>query len=623
MKKFRIFSFLLILIFFLIIAGFVFAQRSLEIEYPEAGGLKPETTLFGLSAYVKYIFNLSIIIAGLIAFGGFVFGGIRYITSAGVPAYKKDASEQMFAAFIGILVLLTSYMLLTSINPELTMLAAPEITESASDPIITPTIEEETLSYTEIPISALIQELFLEIRLNNLKNFSKKVKDKSQLIKQKTEELDSLIVRCTCSKLQSSCSTISPISQAACEAGSCHGNPCSDKDKNLIKNVREEIQKLVDDEKDGLTYWQKKLDREINGSTEEEDEYVGFRQVYEDLLSAEEMMKDCSNTYSANGKSQFLVAYNDFWIYRQYMADRHNIKDFKRETPFEYIYLTGNPLEQSTFYCTEMLYNIIPIEIDESWIEDFGKEQGKFEEGNMCGNEIYLGKNVDSSEELAKRMLKELDNINDNAKKEITDSKNSVDTSDPDNCIISNCSHQCVWIERWDPVYNCIRYNEDDECEEYEENWVDHSYCQSSPCIGSECPGEEPKKSQFRSILNRIKKYDSEISSSYTKLVNLIQGNVDDEYLIIPNIFKSLGIVQNQIIACHNPEESYIKFEAGLEGISWRELFSCYDILAHAIQEIPFYNKDGKAINKCYGKTAKNPDFMDNLFCCEGGYSPQ
>src|SRR4030042_1643380 len=145
MKKLRIFSFVLVIAFCLIIAGFVFAQRPLEVEYPEAGGLKPETTLFGLSAYVKYIFNLSIIIAGLVAFGTFVAGGIRYITSAGIPAFKKDASEQMFAAFVGLLVLLCSYMILTTINPGLTLLAAPEITKTTPEFVKTPTLEKEPL----------------------------------------------------------------------------------------------------------------------------------------------------------------------------------------------------------------------------------------------------------------------------------------------------------------------------------------------------------------------------------------------------------------------------------------------------------------------------------------------
>jgi len=619
MKKLKALSFLLIFLFSLIIAGFVFAQRPLEVEYPEAGGLRPESTVFGLSAYVKYIFNLSIIISGLLAFGTFVAGGIRYITSAGVPAFKKDASEQMFAAFIGLLVLLTSYMLLTSINPELTMLSAPEIIKTTFNPIETPALEKETLSYTEIPIGELIQRLFLEKRLNNLKDFSKKVRDISNQIEKKTNELNSLIARCACDKLRSQCSSLVPVSEAACLAGRCNGKPCSESDKQEIDKKRDEIDKLINDEEDGLVYWQKKLDREINGSTEEDDEYIGFRQIYEDLLEAEGMVKNCAVTNSKNGKPQFILSHKDLALYIQYMADYNGMENFEKERPFDYAYITDSPFELATFYCAEMLYTVSSVEIDADEIIEFGKDIKEFEAATLCGREIFIGKDVDSAEELARRMLVELDNINDNAKEEIRVGNDTIPAADPKDCNISTCSPQCQWIPKQCPYYYPCDKDEKGKTV-YCQDWKDCSECISNSCSGNVCPGDQPKKSQINSQYNQIKEKDSEISSSYTELVNLIQEKVDDEYLKISKIFQILRTAQDQIAACYNPRESYIKLEETKEDVVWRELFTCSGIKEFTTKDFPFYDENEMVITDCYSPSSEHLDYMDNLFCCKGEY---
>ncbi|HXK31943.1 MAG TPA: hypothetical protein VJ378_00500 [Candidatus Paceibacterota bacterium] len=620
MKKLRVFSFVLIFTFCLIIAGFVFAQRPLEVEYPEAGGLRPESTVFGLSAYVKYIFNLSIIISGLLAFGTFVAGGIRYITSVGVPAFKKDASEQMFAAFVGLLVLLTSYMLLTSINPELTMLAAPEITKTEAESVETPTLEKATLSYTEIPLGALIDSLFLESGLDNLKNYSKKVRDISNKVEQKTNELNSLVARCSCSQLRSQCPSFDSISEAACHTGKCSGNPCSEADKREINKRRDEIKELINNEEDGLIYWQKKLDREINGSTEEDDEYIGFRRIYEDLLSAEEMMKNCAVQDSKNGKSQFLLSYKDLALYIEYMADYNGVENFEKERPFEYIYLTESPFEMTTFYCAEMLYSTQPVEINADEIIEFGKDVKTFEAATLCDQEIFIGKDVDSSEELARRMLVELDNINDKAKEEIKVGNDVIPTADPKDCVIDNCSPQCQWIPKQCPYsYPCDK--DEDGNTIYCQDWKDCNECISNSCAGSVCPGDQPKKSQINSQYNQIEKKDSDISSSYTELVNLMQERVDDDYLKLSRIFEILRTVQNQITACYNPKESYIKLQEAKTDVILRQFFTCSSIKEFSTKEFPFYDEDEKIITDCYSPGSEHPDYMDNLFCCKGEYT--
>ena len=64
--------FFIVFLFALMASALVFAQRPLEVDYPEAGGIKPETTTMSLPEYVKYIFNSSLGIAGLIVFIGWL-----------------------------------------------------------------------------------------------------------------------------------------------------------------------------------------------------------------------------------------------------------------------------------------------------------------------------------------------------------------------------------------------------------------------------------------------------------------------------------------------------------------------------------------------------------------------
>ncbi len=98
----------------------VFGQRGLEIEYPDVPGAPSlETVETEIPAYVRYIFNFSIWITGLIAFGALIYGGFRYLTSTGKPEAIQDAKNWISAAFLGILILMSSWFILTNINPEL------------------------------------------------------------------------------------------------------------------------------------------------------------------------------------------------------------------------------------------------------------------------------------------------------------------------------------------------------------------------------------------------------------------------------------------------------------------------------------------------------------------------
>jgi hypothetical protein len=92
--------------------------RELEVPIP---GLT-STCLPVLPEYIVAIFNFALMIIGLICFGALLYGGFRYLTSAGKPAALADAKDQIFSALLGLIILLSSWLILNTINPELLIL---------------------------------------------------------------------------------------------------------------------------------------------------------------------------------------------------------------------------------------------------------------------------------------------------------------------------------------------------------------------------------------------------------------------------------------------------------------------------------------------------------------------
>jgi len=114
---------LIILIFASVLIGsFCFAQRKLEIIYPTAPGAETPTTVkTALPEYLKYVFTFAIMIAGLLAFGALIYGGFSYLTSAGDPSKMKDGQDQIIAGILGLIIVLSSFLILNTINPQLVL----------------------------------------------------------------------------------------------------------------------------------------------------------------------------------------------------------------------------------------------------------------------------------------------------------------------------------------------------------------------------------------------------------------------------------------------------------------------------------------------------------------------
>ncbi|MDO8585218.1 MAG: pilin [bacterium] len=97
------------------------AEYTLNYKFPGQ-----EQVISNPSQYVNTLFQFGLGIVGLVALGFVVYGGIRYILSAGNPSQLSDARSQMLSAIIGIGLLSSAYLILNEINPELLNLSALE-----------------------------------------------------------------------------------------------------------------------------------------------------------------------------------------------------------------------------------------------------------------------------------------------------------------------------------------------------------------------------------------------------------------------------------------------------------------------------------------------------------------
>ena len=79
------------------------------------------------SAFVANFYQYALSIAGVLAFGIIVYGGVKYMISAGNPSGQGDAKEWIKAAIMGLLLLAGAYMILNVINPNLVSLNMPAL----------------------------------------------------------------------------------------------------------------------------------------------------------------------------------------------------------------------------------------------------------------------------------------------------------------------------------------------------------------------------------------------------------------------------------------------------------------------------------------------------------------
>ena len=125
-KKITIFAIVLFSIFYLLFSAATLAQYQLETALPKIPGIPPPSS--GLPEYINYLFVFGLGVIGVIALSVMMFGGIQYILAAGNVGKTTEAKEWIYAALTGLGLLLVSYLLLRTINPDLVKLTEPDLT---------------------------------------------------------------------------------------------------------------------------------------------------------------------------------------------------------------------------------------------------------------------------------------------------------------------------------------------------------------------------------------------------------------------------------------------------------------------------------------------------------------
>ncbi len=115
----------------------------LEVTYPTAGGFRPEFIPFTTPAaphlypleklvarYGRYLYDFSFMVGVILALLFIIIGGIKHLTAAGNIAQTADARDQIFSSLLGLLLLLGSYLILTSFRPEFATIDPAELEET-------------------------------------------------------------------------------------------------------------------------------------------------------------------------------------------------------------------------------------------------------------------------------------------------------------------------------------------------------------------------------------------------------------------------------------------------------------------------------------------------------------
>jgi len=188
-------------------AGFLFFYvanaNDLEISYPPMPQVEaPTTTESSLENYIKYFFNFAFSAAGLVLLAALIQGGLSYLSSAGNAAKTKLAKERIVSGFLGVAVILCSWLLLYALNPRIAFFSFDKAPVSVS---ITVPPEEKTDSkrtFLQIPLGVLVEKALTgneaQIKLDSVKGQNEELKEKAKKLKELNEELKDLALSCDC-----------------------------------------------------------------------------------------------------------------------------------------------------------------------------------------------------------------------------------------------------------------------------------------------------------------------------------------------------------------------------------------------------------------------------------------
>ncbi len=482
--------FVIIFLALLLGAFLVSAQgRDLEIQYPELGGIQPKTTSISPQEYIKYIFNFAIWIIGIAAFGSLILGGVRFLTSIGNPSKRTEAKNQIAFAFLGVVILMGSYFILYSINPQLTVFESREIEKveiTPPDPFELP--EVTTSINVELPIETMLKEdeygLFgvnRRIRIENLTIQTVKTAENSLSL---SNQLKEATKGCTCSSpcgtgcltpvCKGECKIITGICIGCCGPLYCTSDPCC--------NVRNKLTEIKIENIRNIRQFQ-----EQNKTTKEE--IVLIEIITEKILKTLKIMKEDCPLSGVISRDQFISS-KDYYIEHKWKLKKVQYWDeFK----------TLIPSSQADFYCpvggNQSSY-IPESNLSEEDLEKYNEifldylgGGGEFETIIDCPRPIPFGEVIDKGLKIASDLIEKM--------KELAELQNKmIKAIDKLHKAVSECtSKNCK------PVCGCTCCS---ECK-----------CEGCDCVGEPCPIISIK--EINNIKNKISEKEEEIAKIINK----------------------------------------------------------------------------------------------------------
>jgi hypothetical protein len=100
---------------------------TISMSIPGGTNAYPSST--GPGGFIANFYQFALMIGGVLAFGIVVYGGVKYMASAGNPSGQSDAKEWIEAALLGLLLLVGAYFVLNVVNPQITNLNLPTLTQ--------------------------------------------------------------------------------------------------------------------------------------------------------------------------------------------------------------------------------------------------------------------------------------------------------------------------------------------------------------------------------------------------------------------------------------------------------------------------------------------------------------
>jgi len=139
-------------------------RKDLELKYPEILGLRPTTTEIGLQ-FFQYLYTFFIWALGFIFLGSMVYGGIKWMT-AQTPEEVKIAQSRIIGSFVGVIIVLGSWIILRTIEPEFVAFFVEKHPSSEAPIPPVPIPEEEKpkeIVAVEIPLGKTIDGFRKEV----------------------------------------------------------------------------------------------------------------------------------------------------------------------------------------------------------------------------------------------------------------------------------------------------------------------------------------------------------------------------------------------------------------------------------------------------------------------------